>query len=219
MERELDEAVLVSVNVGQIRHVAHHERDVTTGIYKEPVVGRVATHGVNIDGDNQADGRAHGGPDRAAYAYAEEDLIWWSEQLGRPVRPGSMGENLTTSGLEVSGALVGERWRVGTVLFEVSSPRVPCFKLSLRMEDGRFQQRFAAAGRPGAYLRIVEHGSLAAGDPIAVVHRPDHGVTVAMIAEAFHADHSLAVRLLAAPELTEAWREWAVAHSYGVTRS
>ena len=149
----------------------------------------------------------------------EEDLIWWSEQLGRQVPPGSMGENLTTSGLEVTGALVGERWRAGTVLFEVSSPRVPCFKLSLRMEDGRFQQRFAAAGRPGAYLRIVEHGSLAAGDPITVVHRPDHGVTVAMVAEAFHADHSLAPRLLAAPELTEGWREWAVAHSYGVRRS
>ena len=87
------------------------------------------------------------------------------------------------------------------------------------MEDGRFQQRFAAAGRPGAYLRIVEHGSLAAGDPITVVHRPDHGVTVAMIAEAYHADRSLAPRLLAAPELTAAWREWALAHSDGVTRS
>ena len=87
------------------------------------------------------------------------------------------------------------------------------------MEDGRFQQRFAAAGRPGAYLRIVEHGSLAAGDPITVVHRPDHGVTVAMIAEAYHADRSLAPQLLAAPELTASWREWAVAHDHDVTRS
>jgi len=219
VEREPDGAVLVSVNVGRIRHVGHHERDIATGIFKEPVAGRVATHGVNIDGDDQADRQAHGGPDRAAYAYAEEDLIWWSEQLGRPVTPGSMGENLTTSGLDVTGALVGERWRMGTVLFEVSSPRVPCFKLSLRMEDGRFQQRFAAAGRPGAYLRIVEHGSLAAGDPITVVHRPDHGVTVAMIAEAYHADRSLAPQLLAAPELTASWREWAVAHDHDVTRS
>ena len=105
------------------------------------------------------------------------------------------------------------------MLFEVSSPRVPCFKLGLRMENGRFQQRFAAAGRPGAYLRIVEHGSLAAGDPITVVHRPDHGVTVAMIAEAYHADRSLVPLLLVAPELTWAWREWAIAHSDGVTRS
>jgi MOSC domain-containing protein YiiM len=217
VERQRAGEVLVSVNVGQIRHVTHHERDVTTGIYKEPVAGRVATHGVNIDGDDQADRRAHGGPDRAAYAYAGEDLAWWSEQLGRPVPPGSMGENLTTSGLDVTAALVGERWRVGTVLFEVSSPRVPCYKLGLRMEDGRFQQRFAAAGRPGAYLRIVEHGTLAAGDPIIVVHRPDHDVTVALVADAYHADRSLAPRLLAAPELTVDWRAWAVAQD--VTRS
>jgi MOSC domain-containing protein YiiM len=217
VEQEHAGAVLVSVNVGQVRHVTHRERDVTTGIYKEPVAGRVATHGVNIDGDEQADRQVHGGPDRAAYAYAQEDLTWWSEQLGRPVPPGSMGENLTTSGLDVTGALVGERWRVGTVLFEVSSPRVPCYKLGLRMEDGRFQQRFAAAGRPGAYLRIVEHGTLAAGDPITVVHRPDHDVTVAVVANACHDDRSLAPRLLSAPELTGAWRAWALAHD--VTRS
>ena len=219
MEHEPDGPVLVSVNVGRIRHISHQGRDVTTGIYKEPVAGRVATHGVNIDGDDQADRHAHGGPDRAAYAYAQEDLTWWSEQLGRPVPPGSMGENLTTSGVDVTGALVGERWRVGTVLFEVSSPRVPCFKLSRRMEDGRFQQRFAAALRPGAYLRILEHGTVAAGDPITVVHRPDHEVTLAMVAEAYHGDHSLAPRLLAAPELTDGWREWALAHSHDVTRS
>jgi MOSC domain-containing protein YiiM len=217
VEREHAGAVLVAVNVGQVRHVTHHGRDVTTGIYKEPVADRVATNGVNIDGDDQADRQVHGGPDRAAYAYAQEDLTWWSERLGRAVPPGSMGENLTTSGLDVTGALVGERWRVGTVLFEVSSPRVPCYKLGLRMEDGRFQQRFAAAGRPGAYLRIVEHGALAAGDPITVVHRPDHDVTVAVVAEAYHDDRSLAPRLLAAPELTSAWRAWALAHD--VTRS
>jgi MOSC domain-containing protein YiiM len=209
-------AALRSVNVSAIRHVNHHDRDVTTGIFKEPVVGRVATHGVNIDGDDQADRRAHGGPDRAAYAYADEDERWWSEQLGREVGPGSMGENLTTSGLDVTGALIGERWRVGSVLFEVSSPRVPCFKLGIRMGDARFQQRFAAAGRPGAYLRIVEHGDLATGDPITVLHRPAHDVSVALVAHCYHDDRSLAARLLVAPELTDSWRAWALAQ---VTRS
>jgi len=210
-------AVLVSVNVGQIRHVAHHDRDVTTGIFKAPVDGRVATRGVNLDGDDQADRRAHGGPDRAAYAYASEDLTWWSEELGRSVPPGSMGENLTTAGIDVTDARIGERWRIGTVLFEVSSPRVPCFKLGIRMDDARFQQRFAAAGRPGAYLRIVEHGAVEAGDPITVVHRPDHAVTVALVSEVYHEDRARALELLAAPELTDGWREWARAQS--VTRS
>jgi MOSC domain-containing protein YiiM len=210
-------AVLVSVNVGQVRHVEHHDRDVTTGIFKAPVEGPVATHGVNLDGDDQADRRAHGGPDRAAYAYASEDLAWWSEQLARPLPPGSMGENLTTAGVDVTGARIGERWRIGTVLFEVSSPRVPCFKLGIRMEDARFQQRFAAAGRPGAYLRIVQQGSVEAGDPITVVHRPDHAVTVALVSEVYHDDRARALELLAAPELTDGWREWALAQD--VTRS
>ncbi len=160
---------VVSVNVSRAVAVEHHGRTVPTGIFKQPVSGRVVTHGVNLDGDEQADRRVHGGPDRAAYAYATEDLAWWAGELGRPVGPGAMGENLTTEGLDVTGARVGERWRVGGAVFEVSAPRVPCFKLGIRMGDPRFPPRFARAGRPGAYLRIVEHGSIGADDPIEIV--------------------------------------------------
>ena len=203
---------VVSVNVGGLRTVQHHDRQVTTGIFKVPVAGRVATEGFQLAGDHQADRRAHGGPDRAMYAYAAEDLAWWSEQLDRDVPPGSMGENLTIRGIDASHALVGERWQIGEVLAEVTSPRIPCFKLGIRMGDGRFPQRFAEARRMGAYLRIVEHGEIGAGDPVAVVDRPAHSVTVDLIAAAYNGDRSLVARLLEAPTLTAEWRAWAEEH-------
>jgi MOSC domain-containing protein YiiM len=201
--------LLLSVNVSRIEAVTHRDRALTTGIFKRPVAGRAATKGVNLVGDEQADRSVHGGPDRALYAYAGEDLEWWSEQLGTPLAAGTMGENLTTADVDVTNALIGERWRIGTVLVEVTAPRVPCFKLGIKMDDGRFPIRFAAAGRPGAYLRIVEHGELGAGDTIAITDVPDHDVTVALVAHAFHDDHSLASKLLTAPALGAGWPEWA----------
>jgi len=201
--------LLQSANVGRIETLHHRGRDVPTGIFKRPAAGRVATHGVNLDGDDQADRRVHGGPERAMYAYAAEDLEWWATQLGRPLPAGSMGENLTTADIDVTNAVVGERWRIGSVLLEVSAPRTPCFKLGIAMGDARFPPRFAAAGRPGAYLRIIEHGELAAGDTVTVSDVPTHGVTVALVAHAFHDDHTLAARLLTAPELGAEWLAWA----------
>ncbi len=202
-------AHVVAVNVGAVREVVHHGRPVTTAIFKEPVEGRVGTAGVNLAGDDQADRRAHGGPDRALYAYAMEDLAWWSGEEGRSIGPGSMGENLTTGGLDVTASRIGDQWQVGTAVLMVTAPRVPCFKLGIRMGDGRFPQRFAAAGRPGAYLRIIEHGEIGAGDAIEVVHRSGHDVTIDLVARAYHDDRSLAPLLLAAPELGGGWREWA----------
>jgi MOSC domain-containing protein YiiM len=202
-----------SVNVGRVRTLIHAHRTVTTGIFKQPVEGRVGVHGVNLDGDDQADRRVHGGPDRAVYSYAVEDLEWWAGELGRPVPPGSMGENLTTAGVEITEAVVGERWRVGSTVLQVASPRVPCFKLGIAIQDGGFPPRFARAGRPGAYLRIVTEGDIGAGDTIEIVERPTHGVTVGLIARAFHDDHRLARQLLKAPALTDEWREWAYEHA------
>jgi MOSC domain-containing protein YiiM len=203
---------VVSVNVATAASFDHHGRTVATAIGKLPVSGRVATVGVNLVGDDQADRSVHGGPDRAIYAYAVEDLDWWAAALGRTVPPGTMGENLTTRDLDVTGALIGERWRVGSLTLEVTAPRVPCYKLGIRMADPRFPQRFARALRPGAYLRIIEHGDVAAGDPIVVADRPDHGVTVELVARAYHDDHTLAARLLDAPQLGGEWPEWARRH-------
>ncbi len=136
---------LVSVNVGRPRTFPWRDGVVTTSIWKSPVTGRIAVRGVNLSGDDQSDRDAHGGPDKAVYAYATADYAFWHAQLGRQLDPGTFGENLTIDGLDVSGALVGERWQIGSALFEVSQPRVPCYKLGIRMADPEFPRRFAAA--------------------------------------------------------------------------
>ncbi len=200
---------VVSVNVGSPRSVSWRDRIVTTAIFKHPVDGRVPVTGVNLAGDDQADREVHGGPDKAVYAYAREDLDWWAADLRRPLRPGNLGENLTMAGVAVTEAVIGERWRIGDAELEVCAPRVPCYKLGIRMSDDAFPRRFAAAGRPGAYLRIVAGGSLAAGDEVLVIHRPEHGVTVGDVAHAYHRDHARAPEILAAPQLADTWRSWA----------
>lgn len=202
-------ASVVSVNLADVRTVERRGKPVRTGIWKLPAQGRVRAGREGLEGDVQADRRVHGGAERAAYAYAREDLDWWELQLGQPLENGIFGENLTLSGVEVSGALVGERWRVGETLLEVSSPRIPCWKLGVKMGDPAFIKRFGRALRPGAYLRVIEEGTIAAGAAVEVLERPAHDVTVALIAEARLADPALAPRLLAAPALPDAWREWA----------
>jgi MOSC domain-containing protein YiiM len=127
-----------------------------------------------------------------------------------PPQAGTFGENLTVSGLDLNAAEVGERWQVGSVLLEVSEPRFPCFKLGIRMDDPRFLKRFAAARRPGLYLRIVEEGDLGAGDNVDVVERPGHGVTIGLFAEAYLRDRSRLIELLGADALSATWRAWIV---------
>ena len=126
------------------------------------MAGRVRVEGVNVAGDDQGDRRVHGGPDKAVYAYASEDVRHWATELDRELPPGTFGENLRTGGRDVTNALVGERWRIGTTLLEVVQPRLPCFKLGLRMGDPSFVRTFGRASRPGAYLRIIDEGELAA---------------------------------------------------------
>jgi MOSC domain-containing protein YiiM len=199
---------VLSVNVGRPRTVEHNGRLVTTAIYKQPVAGRIAVRGVNLDGDDQADRTVHGGVDKAVYAYAREDYDWWESELGREVGPGTFGENLTVAGIDLREALVGERWRVGSAEFEVSEPRFPCFKLGIRMGDPRFLKRFAAARRPGTYLRIVGEGEIGAGDRIEPLSRPSHEVTIGEFAEAYLGDRDGLGRLLEAEQLSDRWREW-----------
>jgi MOSC domain-containing protein YiiM len=209
-------AQVLFVNVGGVRTVDVGDRTIETAIWKSPVKGRVPVRGVNVSGDDQADRSVHGGEHKAVYAYAWEDTLWWQEQLGRDLEPGNFGENLTLSGVDVSAAVVGERWRVGSALLEVSEPRFPCFKLGLRMGDPRFVKRFAAARRTGTYLRIVEEGDVGAGDPIEIIERPDHEVTIGLFAEAYLGDHAHAGRLLEAA-LAPRWQEWA--EQRGVSQS
>ena len=181
---------VVSVNVGRPAPLDTGRRVVQSAIVKTAVEGPVAARGVNLEGDDQADRSVHGGAEQAVYAYALEDTAWWSEQLGRELGPGAFGENLTLEGVDVNRALLGERWRIGTVELQVTLPRVPCFKLGARMEDQRFLKRFLLARRPGAYLAIVREGELQAGDCVAVVRRPEHTVSVVQVLEALLIDRS-----------------------------
>jgi MOSC domain-containing protein YiiM len=200
--------IVESVNVGEPRPVEANGHTVLTAIWKHPVGGRVPVRGVNLRGDDQADRTVHGGPDKAVYAYAAEDIEWWEAELDRALGDAPFGENLTVRGAAVSEAIIGEHWEVGSALLEVAQPRLPCFKLGLRMGDRLFPKRFAAAGRPGAYLRIVREGDIGAGDPIEVVSRPEHGVTSALVSRALVGEPELLPEALAATELPPELREW-----------
>jgi MOSC domain-containing protein YiiM len=200
---------VLSVNVGTPRVIEWLGEVAPTSIWKTPVAGRVAVRGVNVAGDDQADRQAHGGRDKAIYAYAHEDTQWWAQELGRPLDLGQFGENLTLAGVDVTHAVIGEQWAIGTVRLEVCQPRIPCWKLGARMGDQHFPPRFAAAGRPGAYLRILQEGEIGAGDPVRIVHRPAHGVTVADIAAIYHNHPERAAEMLQVPELAAGWRQWA----------
>lgn len=204
-------ARLLSVNVGLPREIGTRRgRPVRSSIWKAPVEGRVAVSGVNLAGDAQADQNVHGGTDKAVYAYAAEDYEWWMGELGRHVAPGTFGDNLTTEGVDVSGAAIGERWRIADAVFEVCQPRTPCYKLGLRMDDPKFPRRFSVARRPGAYLRIVEEGSVGAGDTIEVLERPVPTLSVRDVADIAHYAPERAAELLELEKLAASFREWAL---------
>ena len=149
-----------------------------SGIDKHPVTRRVAVHELGLEGDVQVNRRHHGGEGQAVYAYAQEDAEWWQRELDRELPPGRFGENLRTSGLDLVGALLGERWKVGTALFEVTAWRTPFANFERFWGVPQLVKRFAAHGATGAYLRVLETGEVAAGDAVEVVLRPGHGITV-----------------------------------------
>jgi MOSC domain-containing protein YiiM len=197
---------VLSLNVGPVREVAWRGTLVHTAIWKSSVGDRaLPLRGVNFEGDDQADRTVHGGADKAVYAYADEDYKHWESVEGIAVEPGLFGENLTLLGVDLRHAIAGERWRVGSTLLEVAQPRLPCYKLGIRMGDPHFLRRFMSVGRPGAYLRIIEEGEVRAGDAVHVVSRPDHGVTLRQMVESL-GDPRRAAALLVVPGLPEFWR-------------
>jgi MOSC domain-containing protein YiiM len=200
---------LVSVNIGVSRQVEYNGRQVMTGIFKTPTDEPQQVTGVHIGNDVQADTNAHGGYDKAIYAYASEDYEWWASELARDAEPGLFGENLTTRGIDVSGANVGDRWSIGSTVLEVSEPRVPCFKLGIRTGVKRIQQSFSSANRPGAYLRIVEPGELTVGDAITVDPTTQPTISVAEMAAIYHGNHAEAIRFAEVSLLSEPWLRWA----------
>jgi MOSC domain-containing protein YiiM len=201
---------ILFLNVGSIRDVEYKGHHVTTGIWKHPVEGRVALRGVNFDGDDQADRSVHGGPDKAVYAYAREDYDFWRDAEKRETPAGLFGENLTVEGYDLSAAIAGERWSVGSTVLEVAQPRLPCYKLGIRMGDPHFPKKFLAALRMGAYLRVVQEGDIGAGDEVHVISRPTHDVTLRSMAESLR-DPRKAEALRKVSGLPQFWREVAEA--------
>lgn len=175
-----------------------------TAIDKRPVPGRVLARTLGLHGDRQYDTRHHGGPDQAIYAYAREDATHWERELDRTLAPGAFGENLTTLGVDVTGAVIGEQWAVGSAVLEVSCPRIPCATFQGFWGVPQLVKRFTEHGAPGAYLRVRTEGELGEGDEVRIVHRPEHGVTLGEMFRALTGDHELLPRLLDVPDLP-AW--------------
>ena len=192
------------MNVGRPRTVPWRGRQVSSAIWKQAVDGPVALEGVNLVGDDQADRRVHGGVDKAVYAYSIEDYAWWATTTGQ-LPPGKFGENLTTVGIDLSRAHIGDRWKVGSALLEVAQPRQPCFKLGIAMGDDSFPGAFAAAGRPGAYLRIVTPGAVQAGDAIVVDPTDQPAVRIDSLVDD-NIDIDVLRQVASDPRVPEGWR-------------
>lgn len=202
-------AEVVSVNAGRIRPQVIGKRVRDTAIDKHPLDGAVEVDHLGLVPDVQADRRYHGGPEQALYAFAVEDLDHWIEELGRPLRPGQFGENLTTRGIDVNAARIGERWRIGSITVEVTGPRIPCVVFAAHMDEKGWVRRFAARDRTGAYLRVVTPGTVRARDEVEVIARPDHDVTVSDAHRIHRQDRHEAERLVGLPGLVTPMAEWA----------
>ncbi|HKY61764.1 MAG TPA: MOSC domain-containing protein [Gemmatimonadota bacterium] len=202
---------LMSVNVSLPKSVEYEGEVVWTGIFKEPVPGRVAVRRLNLDGDGQADLSVHGGIDKAVYAYPVEHYDHWRRALGSDLPFGQFGENFTVSRMLEEETSIGDVYRVGTAVVQVTQPRTPCFKLGIRMGDRRFLKRFLASGRTGFYLRVLEEGEVGAGDVIELVHADPGRLTVAEVLRIAYDDpddSDGAKRAVAVQALSEGWRDW-----------
>lgn len=211
------------MNLGRAEAVPYTDNpEGVTGIDKRPVDGPVRVSapgpkgigGSGLAGDAVCKLEHHGGDDQAVYAMAREDMDAWERELGRTLPDGAFGENLTTRGLDVSGALIGERWRIGPeVVLEITSGRIPCRTFQGHLDEKGWVKRFTRRGAPGAYLRVIEPGEIRAGDAVEIVHRPGHDVTVALQFRAVTTERALLPRLVAAgealhPEVLRTAREY-----------
>ncbi|MER6386551.1 MOSC domain-containing protein [Streptomyces sp. NPDC001250] len=208
-------AVLATVNLAVERQGSWTSVG-RSGIDKRPVGHRVMARSWGLEGDLVADLRVHGGPDKAVYAFAREDAVFWEQELGREVPPGNFGENFSTVGLDITGAEVGEQWAIGDAVFEVIRARKPCKVFAGFWDVPALVKRFIAHGAPGAYLRVLKEGTVGAGDPVEIIKRPGHGVTIGYMLRALTTEPHLMPRFLDAPEMLpkhhEKARKWLAQH-------
>ncbi len=206
---------LISVNVGIPREVIYKGKTVTTGIFKEPVRGRVTLRSLNLDGDRQADLSVHGGPSKAVYAYPSEHYAYWGGQLpGMDLPWGMFGENLTTEGLREDRINIGDRFRIGSAEVMITEPRLPCYKLGLRFGREDIIKRFLQSGRTGFYCAVLREGEVGARDDIESIGRDGNNVTVPDITRLYvnrnysKADLEMLRRVVALEALPESWRSY-----------
>ncbi len=202
---------LISVNVGLPKDISTGDKSLVTGIFKQPVAGTVRVRRLNLDGDGQADLSVHGGPDKAVYAYPSEHYEFWRRELG-PIQLGwgAFGENLTIEGLSEETTSIGDDIGIGTALFQVTQPRLPCLKLAAKFQREDIIQRFLASRRTGFYLRVLEEGSIQAGDAIVLLKKDPHRVTVREITDLYVSkkpEPSRIDRVLSVEALAKSWRD------------
>lgn len=201
---------ILSVNVGAPRQVQTSGGAVLTSIFKNPVQGRVTVQGHNIAGDRQSDLTVHGGPYKAVYCYPSEHYEFWKRELpGTEMPYGMFGENLTTEGLVEEGVCIGDRFRVGTAVLQITQPRMPCFKLGIRFGRPDIVKLFWRSGRSGLYFSVIEEGSVAAGDAVERTFAAKDGISVADVVRLYRGDEKSAIlreRALRAP-LFGGWKD------------
>ena len=203
---------LLSINVSMPRHVSIHGAEIETGIFKKPVAGPVAVRWLNLAGDGQADLCVHGGPDKAVYLYPLDNITFWKQALHRDdLGPGSFGENLTVEGISETEVAIGDEFAIGTARFVVTQPRLPCSKLALAMETPSLPKTFLESGRTGCYLRVLQEGTIQAGDAIyPLPSRESVRVTIGEFVELYRirrATREQINRLLSLAALPQMWKD------------
>jgi MOSC domain-containing protein YiiM len=198
-----------SINVTSVVHQGEWTgSEGRTGIDKRSVSGPIEFKNNGVAGDRIIDTNVHGGYDQAVYAYASEDAQWWEQEINEVIPAGRFGENLTTEGIDVNAALVGEKWKIGSVILEVSQPRIPCRVFAGFWKRATLIKDFTQAGRPGAYLRIIQEGIAQAGDSIEVIYKPDHNVSISDLFSAKSGERAKINEIKNVPQLSHGFKEW-----------
>ena len=208
---------LLSVNVTSIIHFEEWSGSVgKTGIDKRPKLGRVALENDGVEGDSVLDTKNHGGKDQAVYAYAREDADWWEKEIEIEIANGRFGENLTTSGLDVTNAIIGEIWKIGTTTLQVTMPRIPCKVFQGFWQRPNLIKEFTQAQRPGAYLRILEEGYVSAGDEIEILEVPNHGISIKDLFAAKSGERVKIREINKIPGLAPKFKDWSEKIAEGI---
>jgi len=208
---------LLSINVAAIIHHDDWAGSVgKTGIDKRPKLGRVALENDGVEGDAVLDKKNHGGKDQAVYAYAREDADWWEKEIGLEIANGRFGENLTTSGVDVTNAIIGEIWKIGTTALQVTMPRIPCKVFEGFWQRPSLIKEFTQAKRPGAYLRILEEGFVSASEKIEIIEIPTHGITIKDLFEAKSGERTKIKQINEIPGLAPKFKDWSEKIAAGI---